>query len=81
MEVQGEAVGVCMKGDGKKWVSTAAPLCSFLRNRCEAKTKDAYFCSDARIFFFLEKTKFKMEKENRVHLEMRYVTHSKCLAT
>ena len=66
----------------KKWVLTAAPLYSFMRNRCEAKTKDAHFCPDANIssFFFLKKIKFKMEKENMVHLETWYLTHSKCLA-
>ena len=37
-------------GVGEKWVLTAAPLCSFLRNRCEVKTKNTYFCPYARFF-------------------------------
>ena len=37
---------------GNKWVSTAAPLCLFLKNGCEAKTKDTFLsvCKD----FFLK---------------------------
>ena len=45
-----------------------------------SKDKKCTFFVQLQGFFFFGKTKFKMERENMVHLEIRYLTHSKCFA-